>query len=136
MPAARARARAGRTGFSVSIAIAAACCATSDLDRADLRLRVVRPGDGEVIPERCRRRPAAGLERIDEPTRAVPSDQANRALRLPSAARAGGEHARCDDGEDEHQCDCSAHFDSSFRRLIRQATLTWGWSVAIVKRPL
>src|SRR5947208_10699782 len=106
------------------------------LDRADLRRRVGHLGDGEVISERRRRRLAAGVELVEEPGRAGLCDQADRALRLPGPARAGGEHARYDAGEDEHQCDCSPHFDSSFWRLIRQATFTWGWSVAIVKRPL
>ena len=96
------------------------------LDRADLRQGAVRLGDGEVIPERCRRRLAAGLEMIDEPTRAALRDQADRALRLASAVLARGEHARCDPGEDEYQCDCSAHPDSSVRRLIRRATFMWG----------
>ena len=64
----------------------------------------------------------------------VRNDQADRPLRLPCAARAGGEHARRNDGKGEDQCKCSAHFDS-FRGLTRQATFTCGSSVAIVKRP-
>src|SRR6185437_16640939 len=93
--------------------------------------------DDEVIAERTRCRAAPALHRGRERRTSigVREHEPDRALVLPGAARACGEYARCDDSEGERQHDCSVHFDSSFRWLIRQATFTCGWSVAIVKRP-
>jgi hypothetical protein len=139
MPGARACAKAGRTCFTVAgsgwNADRRRVACDKRFDRADLRQGAVRLGDGEVVAERRCRRLTTGLEMIDEPTRTALCDQADRALRLASAARAACEHARSDAGEDKHQCDHSARFDSSVWRLNRQATFTWGWSVAILKRP-
>src|SRR5262249_50233929 len=51
-----------------------------------------------------------------------------RARKQPRRRRDCGKE-NCD------SCESFVHLWSSFRRLIRQATFTWGWSVAIVKRP-
>src|SRR5438874_13002718 len=105
-------------------------------DRADLCRGLVGHFNEEPIAERRRGCLSLRLHRIVETVR--PSHERDRALRFCGATRGACDQPRCRRHrgyEGCHCCELLIHLGSSFRRLIRQATFTWGWSVAIVKRP-